>query len=107
MTSSQRYTEDTLVQKTAADYLENQLGWDSVYAYNKEDFGPDSLLCRVSDRQVTPMKPLREYIRINSELFNATNKQVMPRDHLYSPMPPKVKYAGKLLPRHMNGEIAV
>ncbi len=26
------YTEDTLVQQTTADYLEQQLGWDSVYA---------------------------------------------------------------------------
>ena len=28
------YTEDTLVQQTTADYLEQQLGWKSVYAYN-------------------------------------------------------------------------
>ncbi len=38
------YTEDALVQQTTADYLENQLGWESVYAYNKEDFGQGSLL---------------------------------------------------------------
>ncbi len=46
------YTEDTLVQQTTADYLEQQLGWESVYAYNNEDFGPDSLLGRASDREV-------------------------------------------------------
>ncbi len=39
-----RYTEDTLVQQTTAEYFEQQLGWDSVYAYNNEDFGPGSLL---------------------------------------------------------------
>ncbi len=33
------YTEDTLVQQITADYLEQQLGWKSVYAYNHEDFG--------------------------------------------------------------------
>ena len=33
------YTEDTLVQQTTAEYLERQLGWESVYAYNNEDFG--------------------------------------------------------------------
>ncbi|MBW2637393.1 MAG: hypothetical protein JRC86_07725 [Deltaproteobacteria bacterium] len=38
------YSEDTLVQQTTAEYLEQQLGWESVYAYNNEDFGPDSLL---------------------------------------------------------------
>lgn len=39
-----KYTEDTLVQQTTADYLEKQFGWKSVYAYNNENFGPDSLL---------------------------------------------------------------
>ncbi len=34
------YTEDTLVQQTTAEYLERQLGWESVYAYNNEGFGP-------------------------------------------------------------------
>jgi hypothetical protein len=33
------YTEDTLVQQTTAEYLERQLGWESVYAYNNENFG--------------------------------------------------------------------
>jgi type I restriction enzyme R subunit len=37
------FNEDTLVQQTTADYLEQQLGWESVYAYNNEDFGPGSL----------------------------------------------------------------
>ena len=54
------YTEDTLVQQTAADYLAEQLGWESVYAYNHEDFGPDSLLGRASDREVVLERPLRE-----------------------------------------------
>ena len=38
------YTEDALVRQTTAEYLERQLGWESVYAYNNEDFGPTSLL---------------------------------------------------------------
>ena len=54
------YTEDTLVQQTTADYLEQQLGWESVYAYNREDFGPDSLLGRTSEREVVLTRPLRE-----------------------------------------------
>jgi len=54
-----RYTEDNLVQRTTADYLERQLGWDSVYAYNNEDFGPGSLLGRSSDREVVLTRPLR------------------------------------------------
>ncbi|MFH2000392.1 MAG: type I restriction endonuclease subunit R [Planctomycetota bacterium] len=55
------YSEDTLVQLTTAEYLEQQLGWKSVYAYNNEDFGPgpDSLLGRESDREVVLTRPLR------------------------------------------------
>ena len=41
--SPTNYTEDTLVQQTTTEYLEQQLGWRSVYAYNNEDFGPGSL----------------------------------------------------------------
>jgi len=35
------YSEDTLVQQTTAEYLEQQLGWESGYACNNEDFGHD------------------------------------------------------------------
>ena len=49
--NSHPYTEDTLVQQTATEYMEQQLGWESVYAYNDEDFGPDSMLGRASNRE--------------------------------------------------------
>ncbi|MDZ7750410.1 MAG: type I restriction endonuclease subunit R [Gammaproteobacteria bacterium] len=54
------YTEDALVQQTTADYLEQQLGWRSVLAWNNEDYGPDSLLGRASDREVVLTRTLRE-----------------------------------------------
>ncbi len=54
------YTEDTLVQQTTAEYLQRQLGWDSVYTYNNEDFGVDSLLGRASDCDVVLTRALRE-----------------------------------------------
>jgi type I restriction enzyme R subunit len=54
------YTEDSLVQQTTANYLKQQLGWRSVFAYNNEDFGPDSLLGRTSDREVVLTRTLRE-----------------------------------------------
>ena len=53
------YSEDTLVQQTTAEYLEQALGWESVYADNSEDFGPDSLLGRASDREVVLTRVLR------------------------------------------------
>ncbi|MFC2077962.1 type I restriction endonuclease subunit R [Candidatus Bipolaricaulota bacterium] len=66
------YTEDTLVQQTTAEYLEQQLGWESVYAYNNEDFGPDSLLGRTSDREVVLTRPLREkLVELNPGLPDA------------------------------------
>ena len=58
--SAAAYTEDTLVQQTTAEYLEKQLGWKSVYAYNTEDFGPDSLLGRDSDQEVVLTRTLRD-----------------------------------------------
>ncbi len=53
------YTEDTLVQQPTAEYLEQQLGWDSVYAYNTETFGPNGTLGRNSDREVVLVRYLR------------------------------------------------
>ena len=63
------YTEDTLVQQTTAEYLENQLGWESVYAYNNEDFGPESLLGRSSDQEVVLTRTLRDkLVHLNKDL---------------------------------------
>ena len=63
------YTEDTLVQQTTADYLEQRLGWESVYAYNSEDFGPDSLLGRDSDHEVVLTRYVGEaLIKLNPGL---------------------------------------
>ena len=57
------YTEDTLVQQTTADYLEQPLGWESMYAHNAEDFGPNSLLGRASDREVVLTRYLSTALR--------------------------------------------
>ena len=51
-------TEETLVQQITAEYPEEQLGRESVYARNREDFGSDSLLGRGSDRDVVLTCPL-------------------------------------------------
>ena len=40
--------EDRLVQRTFADHLQQQLGWDSANAHNAETFGPQGLLDRAS-----------------------------------------------------------
>ena len=52
--------EDTLVQATTADYLEQHLGWESVYAYNAETYGKEGTLGRESDKEVVLTRYLGE-----------------------------------------------
>lgn len=51
--------EDRLVQATFAAQLEEVLGWDSVYAWNQETFGPGSTLGRSDERDVVLVRDLR------------------------------------------------
>ena len=37
------YSEDNLIEQTAIDLFFNQLGWDTLLAYNKESFGEGSI----------------------------------------------------------------
>ena len=60
------YTEDNLVQQTTAEYLERRLGWESVYAYNTETFGPDGTLGRAGEETVV----LTRYLRRALEKLN-------------------------------------
>ena len=52
--------EDTLVQATTSDYLEDHLGWENVFAYNNETFGKEGLLGRESDKDVVLTRYLGE-----------------------------------------------
>lgn len=64
-----KYNEDTLVQQTTAEYMENQLGWESVFAYNAETFGPEGTLGRESDEEVVLTRYLREaLVKLNPDL---------------------------------------
>jgi type I restriction enzyme, R subunit len=63
------FSEDTLVQQTTAEYLERELGWESVYAHNAETFGPQGTLGRASDREVVLTRYLREkLVELNPNL---------------------------------------
>jgi type I restriction enzyme R subunit len=62
-------SEDRLVQATFAEHLEQTLGWDSVYAWNQETFGPDGTLGRGSEREVVLVRDLRTALgRLNPTL---------------------------------------
>jgi type I restriction enzyme, R subunit len=58
-------SEDRLVQKTFADHLRDIHGWESIYAFNDETFGPTGTLGRASERQVI----LVRYLRAAPNLF--------------------------------------
>jgi len=49
---------DCLAQKTFAARLEQVLGWENVYAYNAETFGPHSTLGRTFECDTVMMRTL-------------------------------------------------
>ncbi len=64
-----RYDEDTLVQATTADYLRDQLRWESVYAYNTETFGSEGTLGRKDETEVVLTRYLGEaLVKLNPGL---------------------------------------
>ena len=62
-------SEDRLVQATFAEHLERELGWESVYAWNHETFGPEGTLGRADTTEVVLTRDLRAaLIRLNPTL---------------------------------------
>ena len=62
-------SEDRLVQETFANYLRDSLGWESVYTYNNETFGPGGTLGRASEREMVLVRDLRSALtRLNPSL---------------------------------------
>ncbi len=71
-------SEDRLVQQTFADHLRDKLGWDSVYAYNAETFGPHGTLGRASEREVVLVRDLRAaLVRLNPGLPESAREQAI------------------------------
>jgi type I restriction enzyme, R subunit len=63
------HSEDRLVQATFANHLRDVLGWESVYAHDKETFGPAGTLGRASERDVVLVRDLRAAVdRLNPDL---------------------------------------
>jgi type I restriction enzyme R subunit len=46
------YSEDNLIEQTAIDLFYHKLGWDTLFAYNKESFGEGSTLGRLNKKEV-------------------------------------------------------
>ena len=49
---SRDYSEDQLIQKSTADFMEKELGWKSVYAFDQETLGVNGTLGRNSYHEV-------------------------------------------------------
>ena len=71
-------SEDRLVQQTFAEYLHDALGWDSVYAWHHETFGPHGTLGRDSEREVVLVRDLRAALdRLNPTLPESAREQAV------------------------------
>ena len=53
------YSENILVQEAAGNLLHDELGWDVVYAYNKEVLGESGTLGRTSYKEILLKRDLR------------------------------------------------
>ena len=82
-----KYDEDTLVQETTAEYLRDQLGWESVYAYNTERFGKEGTLGRKDETEVILTRYLGEaLVKLNpglpQEAYQAAIREITQADRL-------------------------
>ncbi len=57
------YSEDNLIEQTAISIFFNELGWDTLLAYNKESFGEDSSLGRLNKKEIVLKKIFFEKIK--------------------------------------------
>ncbi len=74
-------SEDRLVQQTFADYLHDTLGWDSVFAWNDETFGPHGTLSRDSERDAVLKRDLHQALtRLNPALPDSAQRGVSETD---------------------------
>ncbi|TBY85472.1 type I restriction endonuclease subunit R [Rhizobium leguminosarum bv. viciae] len=65
-------SEDRLVQATFANHLKDRLGWETVYAFNEETFGPNGTLGRTGANDAVLTRDLRAALeRLNPELPNS------------------------------------
>ena len=75
------YSEDRLVQQTVANYFRDQLGWETVFAYNEEVLGEDGTLGRVSEREIVLLRYLRQALEklnphLPPEAYESAIKQI-------------------------------
>ena len=60
---SYEYSENVLVQASAAALLHDELGWDVVYAYNQEVLGENGTLGRKNYHEIVLWRYFRQTLR--------------------------------------------
>jgi len=71
-------SEDRLVQRTFAEYLRDELRWESLYAWQEETFGPNGTLGRGSEREVVLVRDLRAALaRLNPDSPESAHEQAV------------------------------
>ncbi|GGK71768.1 type I restriction endonuclease subunit R [Rufibacter glacialis] len=73
--------EDNLVQAEAAKFFQEDLGWESVYAYKEEVLGPEGTLGRTSYKEVYLVRYLRQALQklnpgLPFEAYEAAIRQI-------------------------------
>ena len=64
---SWEYSENILVQNSAGNVLQNKLGWEVVFAYDKEQLGEDGTLGRKSHKEIVLTRYLRRALFDNND----------------------------------------
>ena len=64
---SWEYSENILVQNSAGNVLQNKLGWEVVFAYDKEQLGEDGTLGRKSHKEIVLTRYLHRALFDNND----------------------------------------
>ena len=64
---SWEYSENILVQNSAGNVLQNKLGWEVVFAYDKEQLGENGTLGRKSHKEIVLTRYLRRALFDNND----------------------------------------
>ena len=81
------YSEDQLIQRSTAEFLENELGWKSVYAFDQETLGVNGTLGRTNYHEVLLTRHLGQALkRLNPWLTDKQLQECMERmtEHMSS-----------------------
>ena len=81
------YSEDQLIQKSTAEFLEKELGWKNVYAFDQETLGMNGTLGRTSYHEVLLTRHLGQALkRLNPWLTDKQLQECMVRmsEHMSS-----------------------